>query len=196
VLKLSIFKYKQTFIDGLVLVETTSYEDERGYLFEGWNKRDFLENGLNADFVQDKVSFSKAGALRGLHYQIKNSQAKFIRVLNGEAFDVAVDLRFGSPTFGKWFGTTISDRNRLGLFIPEGFAHGFLAISESVVFLYKTSNYHYSEFERSILWCDKTLDIQWPIDSLNSELLVSSKDQNAADFSAATREIQAVNKSY
>jgi dTDP-4-dehydrorhamnose 3,5-epimerase len=164
-----------TVIPDVLIIEPKVFGDERGFFYESFNARRFAElTGLTSNFVQDNHSKSAKGVLRGLHYQIQQSQGKLVRVVAGEVFDVAVDLRQKSPTFGKWVGVTLSGDNKRQLWIPEGFAHGFLVTSESAEFLYKTTDYYAPEFERSILWNDPAIGIQWP---LNDEPVLSSKDK-------------------
>jgi dTDP-4-dehydrorhamnose 3,5-epimerase len=141
------------------------FGDSRGFFYESFNARDFTEaTGVDAKFVQDNHSKSARGVLRGLHYQIQHPQGKLVRVLQGEVFDVAVDLRKSSPTFGKWVGEILSAENCKQMWIPPGFAHGFVVLSESAEFLYKTTDYWYPEFERSLFWNDPEIGVQWPID--------------------------------
>jgi len=148
-----------------LLLEPNVLESETGFFFESFNQRDFTTaTGLDVKFVQDNHSLSGKNVLRGLHYQIRHSQGKLVRVTSGSVFDVSVDLRRSSPNFGKWVGVELSAHNKRQLWIPPGFAHGFLVISESAEFLYKTTDYWYPEHERSLLWCDPTVGIQWPVD--------------------------------
>jgi len=141
------------------------FGDDRGFFFESFNQRDFAAvTGLDVQFVQDNHSCSVKGVLRGLHYQIQHPQGKLVRVTQGEVFDVAVDLRSGSPNFGKWAGVVLSASNHRQLWVPAGFAHGFVVTSDNAEFLYKTTDYWYPEFERSLLWCDPTVAVKWPID--------------------------------
>lgn len=166
---------KTTAIPQILIIEPTVFGDERGFFYESFNKKRFAElTGVNREFVQDNHSKSSRGVLRGLHYQIQQPQGKLVRVTSGEVFDVAVDLREQSPTFGKWSGTILSSANKRELWIPEGFAHGFLVLSESAEFLYKTTDYWAPEFERTILWNDEAIGIDWPLDG---EPLLSNKDK-------------------
>ena len=154
------------------------FGDDRGFFYESFNQKRFAElTGLNPNFVQDNHSKSAKGVLRGLHYQIQQTQGKLVRVTAGEVFDVTVDLRKSSPTFGKWVGVTLSAENKRQLWVPEGFAHGFVVISDTAEFLYKTTDYWASEFERSILWNDPAIGIEWPLDG---EPLLSGKDKVGA----------------
>ncbi|MFH1567489.1 MAG: dTDP-4-dehydrorhamnose 3,5-epimerase [Gemmatimonadota bacterium] len=152
-----------TEIPGVVVLEPKVFGDDRGFFLESYNRRAFREAvGRDVEFVQDNHSRSARGVLRGLHYQVRNVQGKLVRVVVGEVFDVVVDLRRSSPTFGRWLGTTLSAANRRLLWVPEGFAHGFLVISEVAEFLYKTTDYYAPEHERSLLWNDPELAIAWP----------------------------------
>ncbi|MBY4694050.1 dTDP-4-dehydrorhamnose 3,5-epimerase [Burkholderia latens] len=156
------------------IIEPEVFGDARGFFFESFNAREFARAaGVTAEFVQDNQSRSARGVLRGLHYQIEHAQGKLVRVLHGEIYDVAVDLRRSSPTFGKWVGVTLSADNRRQLWVPPGFAHGFVAVSEAADLLYKTTDYWYPEHERTLLWCDPALGINWPLDGAP---LVAAKD--------------------
>jgi dTDP-4-dehydrorhamnose 3,5-epimerase len=158
------YKVKKTCLPEVLIIEPTVFGDERGFFFESFNQRDFSEaTGLHVNFVQDNHSRSGNGVLRGLHYQILNSQGKLVRVIQGSVFDVAVDLRKSSPNFGRWVGVELTAENKRMLWIPEGFAHGFLVLSESADFLYKTTDYWYPEHERSLLWNDPQIGVKWPI---------------------------------
>ena len=156
------FIFTKTSIEGLAIIEPAVYGDERGYFMETYNYRDFAAAGFDMTFVQDNQSRSKKGVLRGLHYQKKNPQGKLVRVISGEVFDVAVDLRKGSVTFGKWFGVTLSEENKNQLYIPEGFAHGFLVLSETAEFVYKCTRFYDPEDEGGLLWNDPEIGIEWP----------------------------------
>lgn len=161
-------------LPGLLLLEPKVFGDERGFFFESYNQRVLAEAAeITAHFVQDNHSRSAKNVLRGLHYQIKQPQGKLVRVIAGEVFDVAVDIRKSSPTFGKWAGFTLSAENKRMAWIPPGFAHGFLVLSDSAEFLYKTTDYWAPEYERSIRWDDPDLAIQWP---LTGEPVLSAKD--------------------
>jgi dTDP-4-dehydrorhamnose 3,5-epimerase len=152
-------------LDGIKLIEPKVFGDARGFFFESFNAREFAQHVQEGvTFVQDNHSRSAKGVLRGLHYQIQHAQGKLVRVTEGEVFDVAVDLRRSSPTFGKWEGVLLSSESHRQLWIPPGFAHGFVVLSESAQFLYKTTDYWYPEFERSLLWNDPSIGIEWPID--------------------------------
>lgn len=164
----------RTAIADVLLLEPRVFADERGFFLESYNKRELAELGVEADFVQDNHSRSVRGVLRGLHYQIRQPQGKLVRVVSGEVFDVAVDLRRSSPTFGKWVGFHLSAENKRMLWIPPGFAHGFLVLSEFADFLYKTTDYYAPQYERSILWNDPDLGVAWP---LSVEPILSAKDR-------------------
>ncbi|MFJ1300412.1 dTDP-4-dehydrorhamnose 3,5-epimerase [Pseudomonadota bacterium AL_CKDN230030165-1A_HGKHYDSX7] len=162
-------------IPDVVLFEPKVFGDDRGFFFESFNQQQFESlTGLKTQFVQDNHSRSAHGVLRGLHYQMQQPQGKLVRVTAGEVFDVAVDLRRSSPTFGQWVGVHLSAQNKRQLWVPEGFAHGFVVLSESAEFLYKTTNYYAPQHERSILWNDPDLAIEWPI---STDPILSAKDQ-------------------
>ena len=158
-------KVTPTAIPDVMIVEPRVHGDERGFFLESWNKRSLAEIGIDADFVQDNHSRSRRGVLRGLHYQIEHAQGKLVRVVIGEVFDVAVDLRRSSPTFGKAVSVTLSAENKQMLWIPPGFAHGFLVVSEYADFVYKATDYWYPQHERTLLWNDPALGIRWPLDA-------------------------------
>jgi len=153
-----------TTLPDVLLIEPSVFGDQRGFFFESWNRRAFGEAGVEAEFVQDNHSRSVHNVLRGLHYQIEHAQGKLVRVCAGTVFDVAIDIRRSSPTFGRWVGMELSAENRRMLWIPPGFAHGFLVMSDSAEFLYKTTDYWYPEHERTLLWNDPALAIEWPLD--------------------------------
>lgn len=170
-------------IPDIVLFEPEVFGDDRGFFFESFNETRFeAAIGRKIKFVQDNHSLSVKNVLRGLHYQIQQPQAKLVRVVAGEVFDVAVDIRKKSPTFGKWVATILSAKNKRQLWIPEGFAHGFLVLSDSAEFLYKTSEYYAPKFERSISWNDSHIGISWP---LKGEPILSEKDKKAISFAQA-----------
>ncbi len=180
-------KLTQTAIPDVVLIEPTVFTDERGWFMESFNEQRFhqelIKLGLPVprSFVQDNHSCSNKGVLRGLHYQIApHAQGKLVRVTQGAAFDVAVDIRKGSPTFGKWVSAELNSENKHMLWIPEGFAHGFLALEDNTHFLYKTTDYYSKESERSIIWNDCDLEIDWPSDD---SFLISQKDRESYTFS-------------
>jgi dTDP-4-dehydrorhamnose 3,5-epimerase len=156
-------KFVPTSLPDVLLIEPKVFPDERGFFLESYQKRNFSEAGIPFEFVQDNHSKSCQGVLRGLHYQIRQPQGKLLRVIAGEIFDVAVDIRKHSPTFGKWFGTYLSAENKQMLWVPIGFAHGFYVTSLEAELLYKTTDYYAPEWERSILWNDPTINIQWPL---------------------------------
>ena len=176
-------KIKATQIPDVLVVEPTVFGDSRGFFFESYNHETFQElTGLSVTFVQDNHSLSTLNVLRGLHYQIRQPQGKLVRVVYGEVFDVAVDIRRSSPTFGRWTGTYLSAENKRQLWVPPGFAHGFLVTSDMAEFLYKTTDYYAPDFERCISWDDPDLAISWP---LNSRPQVSAKDEKGISFKCA-----------
>ena len=157
-------RVEPTALPGVLLIEPRVFEDARGFFFESWNRRTFAEAGIDAEFVQDNHSRSRRGVLRGLHYQIEHAQGKLVRVVAGAVFDVAVDLRRASATFGRHVALELSAENRRMMYIPPGFAHGFLVVSDAAEFLYKTTDYWHPEHERTLLWNDSALGIEWPAD--------------------------------
>lgn len=175
------FTFTETSIPGLIIVDTKAYGDERGYFIETYKQPDFYAGGITAEFVQDNQSSSTKGVLRGLHYQIEHPQAKLVRVLRGEVFDVAVDLRKGSPTFGSWEGVVLSGENRRQMFIPRNFAHGFLVLSGEAEFAYKCDDVYHPNDEGGLMWNDPDLGIEWP--KIDVDLIISSKDRAHAPFS-------------
>ena len=162
-----------TSIADVKLIEPKVFGDARGFFFESWNARTLAQAGIDAAFVQDNHSRSRRGVLRGLHYQIEHPQGKLVRVVAGEVFDAVVDLRRSSPTFGRSFGVVLSEANKRMLWVPPGFAHGFVVLSDSADFLYKTTDYWYPEHERTLKWNDAALGIAWPLDG---EPIVAPKD--------------------
>jgi dTDP-4-dehydrorhamnose 3,5-epimerase len=159
------FTVTPTAIPDVLILEPKVFGDARGFFFESFNARDFAQaTGVDAQFVQDNHSKSAKGVLRGLHYQIQHAQGKLVRVVQGSVFDVAVDLRKSSPTFGRWAGVELSADNCRQMWVPPGFAHGFVVLSESAEFLYKTTDYWYPEHERSLAWNDPAIGVEWPID--------------------------------
>lgn len=167
-----------TDLPGVVLLEPKVFGDARGFFMESYNKRAFAQaTGLSPEFVQDNHSRSTRGVLRGLHFQIRQPQGKLVRVTLGEVFDVAVDLRRSSATFGRWYGAHLSAENKRQLWVPAGFGHGYLVLSEHAEFLYKTTDYYAPEHERAIAWNDPDLDIRWPLPEGVSEPVLSAKDQ-------------------
>lgn len=174
----------QTGLPGLLIIEPRVFEDERGYFFESYQHERYMEAGMVKPFIQDNESQSVKGVVRGLHYQLGDfSQAKLVRVIKGRVFDVAVDLRKGSPTFGKWFGLEIDENNKKQLFVPRGFAHGFSVLSETAIFTYKCDNVYNRDAERSINPFDPALGIDWKLGE--EEKIVSEKDKNAPLFKDA-----------
>ncbi|MCX7148413.1 MAG: dTDP-4-dehydrorhamnose 3,5-epimerase [Rhodocyclales bacterium] len=171
-----------TTIPEVLLLEPKVFGDPRGFFYESWNRRTFAELGLDADFVQDNHSKSQRNVVRGLHYQIEHAQGKLVRVTAGTVYDVAVDLRRSSPTFGLWVGFTLSAEDRRMAWIPPGFAHGFCVTSESAEFLYKTTDYYSPADERTLLWNDPQLAIPWP---LTGEPLLAAKDVTGRPFGQA-----------
>lgn len=175
----------RTPLDGVLILEPKVFGDARGFFMESYNRRDFAEaTGLDVDFVQDNHSRSRRGVLRGLHYQIRQPQGKLVRVARGAVFDVAVDIRRSSPTFGRWAGVELSEDNQRQLWIPPGLAHGFLVLSESADFLYKTTDWYAPEHERGIAWNDSAIGIEWPLDAIGEPLL-SDKDRAAPPLAQA-----------
>lgn len=164
----------QTDLPGVLLIEPKVFGDARGFFMETWNRKAFIGAGIDADFVQDNHSRSAKGVLRGLHYQIRQPQGKLVRVVNGAVFDVAVDMRRSSAHFGRWTGHELSADNQRMMWVPPGFAHGFLVLSESADFLYKTGDYYAPEHERCVLWNDPAIGIDWP---LEGEPVLSAKDK-------------------
>ena len=174
------YQVMQTPLAGVLVLEPKVFGDARGFFFESFNARDFEQaTGLKETFVQDNHSKSAKGVLRGLHYQVQHAQGKLVRVTHGAVFDVAVDIRKDSPTFGQWFGLELSAENKKQIWIPAGLAHGFLVTTESAEFLYKTTDYYLPEFERSILWSDPAIGIDWPLHLLDGPPLLAAKDAQA-----------------
>lgn len=169
-----MFKFNKTDIEGVYIIEPQLFGDNRGYFSETYNKEEFDKAGLIYNFVQDNESKSKKGVLRGLHFQIKHPQAKLVRVIDGEVFDVAVDLRKDSKTYGKWVGVILSSDNHKQFMIPRGFAHGFVVLSESATFVYKCDEFYHPEDEGGIMYNDKDINISWPY---KGEPLLSTKDK-------------------
>ncbi|WP_273446579.1 dTDP-4-dehydrorhamnose 3,5-epimerase [Thermophilibacter provencensis] len=176
------FTFSPTSIDGVVVIETKSYGDERGSFMETYKRPDFVAGGIDVDFVQDNQSSSVRGVLRGLHFQINHPQAKLVRVVEGEVFDVCVDLRAGSPTFGQWEGVVLSAENRRQFFIPRGFAHGFYVLSESAVFAYKCDDVYHPNDEGGIRWDDERIGVEWPLLE-GCDVILSDKDRRHPSFS-------------
>jgi dTDP-4-dehydrorhamnose 3,5-epimerase len=173
----------KTDLPEVLIIEPRVFGDDRGFFYESFNQRRFQElTGLQSEFVQDNHSRSAKNVLRGLHYQIRQPQGKLVRVVAGEVFDVAVDMRRASKTFGKWTGVVLSEENKRQMWIPEGYAHGFLVLSESAEFLYKTTDYYAPEYERAVRWNDPDIGVAWP---LQGAPLLSAKDKAALSLSEA-----------
>lgn len=170
------FNFIKTDIEGLYIIEPRVFGDNRGYFMETYNYEDFKKAGLDMKFVQDNHSKSKKGVLRGLHFQTQHAQGKLVRVIKGEVFDVAVDIRKGSKTFGKWYGVYLSEENKKQFYIPEGFAHGFLVLSDEAEFVYKCTDFYHPEFEGGLLWNDPEIGIEWPLEGIE-EVILSEKDK-------------------
>jgi dTDP-4-dehydrorhamnose 3,5-epimerase len=174
-------KFVETSLPGVIRIEPSVHSDGRGFFMETWQARRFRDAGIDADFVQDNFSHSSKGTLRGLHYQIQKPQGKLVRVVSGEVLDVAVDLRKSSPGFGQWVGEVLSAENRRQLWVPPGFGHGFLVLSETAEFEYKCTNYYAPEFERSIRWDDPDIGIEWRL-PVGEQPVLSAKDAAAPFF--------------
>ncbi|HVR93522.1 MAG TPA: dTDP-4-dehydrorhamnose 3,5-epimerase [Casimicrobiaceae bacterium] len=175
-------KFTPTALADVLLIEPRVFGDARGYFFESYNRRAFAQAGIDVEFVQDNHSRSARGVLRGLHYQIEHAQGKLVRVVSGEVYDVAVDMRRSSPTFGRSMGMTLSAHDKQMLWIPPGFAHGFLVLSDTAEFLYKTTDFWYQECERSLLWNDSALGIAWPLQQAPT---LAAKDAVGTPFAIA-----------
>ena len=176
------FTFTETFIEGVKAIDVKTYGDERGYFAETYKRPDFIAGGISCEFVQDNQSSSNKGVLRGLHFQIEHPQAKLVRVVSGKVFDVAVDLRKGSPTYGKWEGIVLSAENRRQFFIPRGFAHGFLVLSDTAEFCYKCDDIYHPNDEGGLMWNDPEIGIEWPaLDGDKAldvaKLILSDKDR-------------------
>ncbi|MDU2461172.1 MAG: dTDP-4-dehydrorhamnose 3,5-epimerase [Clostridium sp.] len=174
---MSNFNFIETKIKDLYIIEPKVFGDNRGYFMESYNKKAFEEAGLTMEFVQDNESRSKRGVLRGMHFQTKHTQGKLVRVTEGEVYDVAVDLRKGSPTFGMWEGVLLTSENKRQFYVPEGFAHGFLVLSDVATFNYKCTDFYAPEYDSGLLWNDPDVAIEWPLDGIE-EILLSEKDKN------------------
>jgi dTDP-4-dehydrorhamnose 3,5-epimerase len=177
-------KIQDTSLPGAFIIEPKVFGDARGYFLETYNQDRYREAGINLDFVQDNLSFSRQGTLRGLHFQNPYPQGKLVYVLEGEVFDVAVDIRVDSPTFGGWVGVTLSSENKRQFYVPPGFAHGFCVTSETALFAYKCTDRYAPECEGGILWCDEEIGIDWPV----SEPLLSGKDKDSPRLREIPRE--------
>jgi len=176
------FTFTETSVEGVIIVDVKSYDDERGYFMETYKKLNFVAGGIDVDFVQDNQSSSVKGVLRGLHFQINYPQSKLVRVVSGEVFDVAVDLREGSPTYGKWEGVILSAENKRQFFIPRGFAHGFLVLSDTAEFCYKCDDIYHPNDEGGLMWNDPAIGIKWPAlwgdkEFDPSKIVLSDKDK-------------------
>ena len=171
------FKFIETKIKDLYIIEPKVFGDNRGYFMETYSKKDFYEAGLTMTFVQDNESKSSKGVLRGMHFQTKHTQGKLVRVTNGSVYDVAVDLRRGSPTYGQWEGVLLTDKNKKQFYVPEGFAHGFLVLSDDAVFNYKCTDFYSPEHDGGLLWNDPDIGIEWPLEGIE-KVLLSEKDRN------------------
>ena len=174
---MSKFKKTETGIEGLYIIEPTVFADNRGFFMETYSKKDFEEIGITTEFVQDNHSKSTKGVLRGLHFQKEFPQAKLVRVIKGEVYDVAVDLRKDSKTYVKYYGVTLTQENKLQFFIPRGFAHGFLVLSDEAEFTYKCDELYHPNDEGGVIWNDKTINIEWPLEKVD-EVIQSEKDKN------------------
>ena len=176
------FTFIKTSIEGVIVADVKAYGDDRGYFMETYKKPDFVAGGIDVDFVQDNQSSSTKGVLRGLHFQINHPQSKLVRVVSGKVFDVAVDLREGSPTYGKWEGVILSAENKRQFFIPRGFAHGFLVLSDTAEFCYKCDDVYHPNDEGGLMWNDPAIGIKWPamqgdVEFDESKVLLSDKDK-------------------
>ncbi len=178
---MSQIKVTKLDIEGLCVIEPAVHGDDRGYFMETYNQNDMYENGIDRIFVQDNQSMSTKGVLRGLHYQKNYPQAKLVRVIKGSVFDVAVDLRKGSKTFGKWYGVNLTEENKKQFYIPEGFAHGFLVLSDFAEFCYKVTDFYHPGDEGGLMWNDPTIGIEWPLDGID-EIKLSDKDKKNPAF--------------
>ena len=158
-------KVISTSLKGVLLIEPSVFEDKRGFFMETYQQKKYTGSGIESNFIQDNLSFSVRGTLRGLHYQLPHAQAKLVQVIKGEIFDVTVDIRRDSPTFAKWIGVNLSGENRRQLYIPEGFAHGFCVLSETAIFTYKCSDFYSPDSERGILWSDPDIGVDWPVEN-------------------------------
>ena len=178
------FEFIKNEIEGLVVVKPTVFGDDRGFFMETYHKDEFYAGGIDREFVQDNHSKSSKGVLRGLHFQTENTQGKLVRVIKGEVFDVAVDCRPNSKTFGKWYGVTLSEENKMQFYVPEGFAHGFLVLSDEAEFVYKCTDVYNPKAEGGIPYNDATVAIEWP--AVDCEIKLSAKDQVHTPFADQT----------
>lgn len=191
------FKFINTDIEGLFIIKPTVFADNRGYFMEVYNYKEFKEAGLDMVFVQDNQSRSTKGVLRGLHFQYKHPQGKLVRVTKGEVFDVAVDLRLDSQTYGKWEGVILSEENKKQFYIPKGFAHGFLVLSDESEFVYKCTDFYHPEDEGGILWNDPNIGIEWPLAEIEKAILSEKdkrwkllKDTNTEFYKKSSKEVK------
>ena len=175
------FQFIETGIEGLMVVEPAVFGDNRGYFMETYHQQEFQEAGLGMTFVQDNQSKSRRGVLRGLHFQKKNPQGKLVRAISGEVFDVAVDLRKGSKTYGKWYGVVLNGENKKQFYVPEGFAHGFLVLSETAEFVYKCTRFYDPSDEGGLMWNDPEIGVVWPVPA-DVEPVLSEKDEKHPSF--------------
>ncbi len=178
---MSNFNFLKTEIDGVIIVETKVFGDNRGYFMETYHEDKFCEGGITAKFIQDNQSKSTKGVLRGLHFQKTHPQAKLVRVIKGKVYDVAVDLRKESPTYGKYVGVVLSEENKKQFFIPRGFAHGFLVLSDEAEFVYKCDDFYHPEDEGGLMWNDPAIGIDWPLENVE-EIKLSEKDTKNPKF--------------
>lgn len=167
----------KTHLPGVMVIEPKLFGDKRGFFLETFRADMMRDAGITADFVQDNHSRSKQGVLRGLHYQLTQTQGKLVRVATGAVFDVAVDVRYGSPTFGQWFGTELNEDSMRMLYVPPGYAHGFVVLSETADFIYKCTDYYHPESEQGVMWNDPDIAIDWPLNSISAEIALSAKDK-------------------
>ena len=167
----------ETHLPGVVVIEPKLFGDKRGFFLETFRADIMRDAGITANFVQDNHSRSKRGVLRGLHYQLTQTQGKLVRVATGSVFDVAVDVRYGSPTFGQWFGTELNEDSMRMLYVPPGYAHGFVVLSETADFIYKCTDYYHPQSEQGVMWDDPDIAIDWPINSMRAEIALSDKDK-------------------
>lgn len=174
------FEFIKNEIEGLVVIKPTVFGDDRGFFMETFHKDEFAAAGITREFVQDNHSKSSKGVLRGLHFQTENTQGKLVRVIKGEVFDVAVDCRPGSETFGQWYGVTLSEENKVQFYVPEGFAHGFLVLSDEAEFVYKCTDIYNPKAEGGIPYNDETIGVQWP--EVDCEIKLSEKDKKHTPF--------------
>lgn len=183
-------KVLETPLNGVLVVEPDIFGDKRGFFLETYNYKRYGEAGIGTNFVQDNLSYSVRGTLRGLHYQHPHAQAKLVQVIAGEVYDVSVDIRGSSPSFGKWTGVYLSEENRRQVYVPEGFAHGFCVLSETAIILYKCSDFYAPDSEGGILWCDPDLGVEWPVE----DPLVSDKDRRFSFLRDVPRERLPINR--